>query len=211
MAKFEFYWRSHIEEIKKNKAQLITELEELRKRESGSRRIKPIESNIQNYPGLLDLFFKHTLDCVVLLDKDFNFIRVNEAYAKVCQREVSDFPGHNHFEFYPSDAQAIFEDVIRTKEPFEITARPFEFPDHPEWGVTYWNWTLVPILNDKEEIFLLVFTLRDVTKQINAENELKKHQKHLDELIQERTAELQLEITERKHIEKELQKISTEQ
>ena len=68
-----------MEDKKKSKTQILAELEELRKRESGSRRIKPIESTSQNHPELLDLFFKHTLDCVVLLDKDFNFIRVNEA------------------------------------------------------------------------------------------------------------------------------------
>ncbi len=195
-----------MEDIKKTKAQLIAELEELRKRELGSRRIKPIESNSQNHPELLDLFFKHTLDCVVLLDKEFNFIRVNEAYAKVCQREVSEFPGHNHFEFYPSDAKAIFEDVVKTKEPFEITARPFTFPDHPEWGVTYWDWTLVPILNVKEEVFLLVYTLKDVTKQINTKNELKKHQEHLDELIKKRTVELYKEIADHKDSEEALKK-----
>ncbi len=181
--------------------ELEKRVKELEKAETEHERTETI---LQNRPDILDLFFKHTLDCVVLLDKDFNFIRVNEAYAKVCQREVSEFPGHNHFEFYPSDAQAIFEDVVKTKEPFKITARPFEFPDHPEWGVTYWDWVLVPILNDKEEAFLLIFTLKDVTKRINAENELKKHQEHLDELVQKRTAELHIEITDRKKTEEEL-------
>jgi PAS domain S-box-containing protein len=98
---------------------------------------------------------------------------VNEAYAKACQRDVSEFPGHNHFEFYPSDAKGIFEQVVKTKEPFQVFARPFVFPDHPEWGVTYWNWTLTPLLDETGEVKFLVFALEDVTEQKQAQDALR--------------------------------------
>ncbi len=118
---------------------------------------------------ILESFFKHTITPLVLLDKDFNFIRVNSAYAKACQREVSEFPGHNHFEFYPSDARIIFEQVVETKTPYQAVAKPFVFPDHPEWGETYWDWTLTPILNDSDEVEFLVFSLNDVTERTRAQ------------------------------------------
>ena len=98
---------------------------------------------------------------------------MNEAYAKACQREVSEFPGHNHFEFYPSDAKAIFEQVVQTKEPYQAIAKPFSFPDHPEWGETYWDWTLTPLLDEMGEVEFLVFSLEDVTERKRAEEELK--------------------------------------
>lgn len=118
---------------------------------------------------ILESFFKHTITPLVLLDKDFNFIRVNSAYAKACQRDVSEFPGHNHFEFYPSDAKSIFKRVVETKTPYQAIARPFVFPDHPEWGETYWDWTLTPILNDSDEVEFLVFSLNDVTERTRAQ------------------------------------------
>jgi serine phosphatase RsbU (regulator of sigma subunit) len=114
----------------------------------------------------LDVFFESSLTPLVLLDRDFNFIRVNEAYAKACQREVGDFPGHNHFEFYPSDARTIFEEVRRRKEPITVDARAFEFPDHPEWGVTYWDWNLTPLLDGAGQVEALVFSLQDVTARV---------------------------------------------
>ncbi|TAJ10507.1 MAG: PAS domain S-box protein, partial [Nitrospirae bacterium] len=117
----------------------------------------------------LDAFFLHSVTPLVILDRAFNFIRVNEAYAKACQREVSEFAGHNHFEFYPSDAQAIFEEVVRTGRPYQTVARPFAFPDHPEWGVTYWDWTLTPILDRRGAVESLVFSLNDVTERERAE------------------------------------------
>lgn len=122
---------------------------------------------------ILEGFFTSTITPLVFLDRDFNFIRVNEAYAKACQRQISDFPGHNHFEFYPSGAKEIFGRVVETKIPYQAIAQPFTFPDHPEWGVTYWDWTLTPLLGESGEVEFLVFALQDVTERKRAEKELR--------------------------------------
>jgi len=132
------------------------------------------EESIRQQSRLLDLYLRYALNPVVFLDRDFNFIRVNDAYARACQRKVDDFPGHNHFEFYPSEAKAIFEEVVKTKKPFKTFTHPFVFPDHPEWGVTYWDWTLVPILDSSGEVELLVFSLNDVTGRKRAEEQLRR-------------------------------------
>jgi PAS domain S-box-containing protein len=120
---------------------------------------------------ILEAFFTSSVTPLVFLDKDFNFIRVNEAYARACQRDASEFPGHNHFDFYPSDAKEIFEQVVKTKTPSQVFARPFVFPDHPEWGETYWDWTLTPILDNQGNVEHLAFSLNDVTESKKAEKE----------------------------------------
>src|SRR4030042_2457977 len=127
---------------------------------------------LKDQSNILEAFFSSTVTPLVLLDRNFNFVRVNEAYAKACQRDVSEFPGHNHFEFYPSDAKAAFEQVVQTKVTYQAIARPFTFPDHPEWGKTYWNWTLTPILDEEGEVEFLVFSLEDVTERTRAANKL---------------------------------------
>jgi len=150
---------------------------------------------------MLEAFFKHTITPLVFLDKHFNFIRVNEAYAKACQRHISEFPGHNHFEFYPSDAKAIFEQVVQTKVPYQAVARPFVFPDHPDWGVTYWDWTLTPLLDDKSEVEFLVFSLADVTEPKRAEEALRKSEEQLRHLYSQLLA---AQENERKRVAQEL-------
>ncbi len=124
---------------------------------------------------ILEGFFTSTITPLVFLDRYFNFVRVNEAYANACQRDVSEFPGHNHFELYPNEEnEAIFKQVVETKVPYQVFAKPFSFPDHPEWGVTYWDWTLTPLLDDKGEVEFLVFSLEDVTEQKRTEDAFRK-------------------------------------
>jgi PAS domain S-box-containing protein len=126
------------------------------------------DAQLAEQARLTDAFFANNLACFVILDKDYNFIRVNKAYADACRRDISEFPGRNHFEIYPSDAKLIFDEVRETKKPSEVIARPFVFPDHPEWGATYWDWSLVPILDAKGEIEFFTFSLNDVTERVKA-------------------------------------------
>ncbi len=128
---------------------------------------------------ILEAFFLHTLGPLVFLDKDFRFLRVNMAYARSCGRDVTEFPGHNHFDFYPSDTRELFEEVVRSKRPCEVFARPFVFPDQPERGVTYWDWTLVPVLDSRGEVDFLIFSLQDVTQRKLAEERLRDSERKL--------------------------------
>jgi len=166
------------EELRKSRDEL-----EIRVQERTAELAKAYKE-LEEQSRILDSFFKHTITPLVLLDKNFNFIRVNEAYAKACQRDVSEFPGHNHFEFYPSDAKAVFEQVVETKIPYQAVARPFIFPDHPEWGTTYWNWTLTPILKDRGEVEFLVFSLEDVTKRKRAEDAVKAERQRFHNVLE---------------------------
>ncbi len=133
---------------------------------------------------ILEAFFTSTITPLVFLDKNFNYVRVNEAYAKACQRGASEFPGHNHFELYPSEAKKIFEKVVETKTPYQAIARPFTFPDHPEWGVTYWNWTLTPILDSRSEVEFLVFALQDVTERKRAQDAVEAERQRFNDVLE---------------------------
>jgi PAS domain S-box-containing protein len=153
--------------VRERTIQLTDTIKEL-KEEVGRR--TAAEQTVRERSGMLDALFEHTITPLVILDRDFNFIRVNEAYARACRRSIEDFPGHNHFEFYPhAENEEIFANVMRTQTPYVAVAKPFSFPDHPEWGVTYWDWTLVPLFNDADEVEYLVFALEDVTQRKLAE------------------------------------------
>jgi len=143
---------------------------------------KLTERSLRRTTRILDARFTSEINPFVILDRDFNFIRVNKAYAKACGRKVDDFPGHNHFEFFPNrENEAIFRKVVRLRKPFQVKARPFSFAEHPEWGVTYWDWTLDPVLDDRGRVEFLAFALNDVTVETRAHEELLQNEARLRE------------------------------
>ncbi|MCE5328468.1 MAG: response regulator [Planctomycetaceae bacterium] len=130
-------------------------------------------ASLRRQSRTLEGFFGHSPTPLVILDRDFNFVRVNDAYAHACQKDVEDFAGLNHFALYPhQENEAIFRDVVRTGRPFRTDAKPFDFPDHPEWGTTYWNWTLTPLIDQRGQVELLLFALEDVTRLHQAQRQL---------------------------------------
>ncbi len=134
---------------------------------------KRAEDALRENNEILERIFDSTQYCVAYLDRDFNFIRVNRAYAETCAHPPDYFPGKTHFALYPNaENEAIFRRVVETGEAFSVLAKPFEFPDHPEWGVTYWDWTLHPLKDADGQVEALLFVLLDVTQRKRAEEQL---------------------------------------
>jgi PAS domain S-box-containing protein len=117
---------------------------------------------------------------LVYLDRAFHFVRVNEAYARSCGYTPEEMIGKNHFALYPSaENEAIFARVRDTGAPVEFHDKPFVFPDQPERGTTYWDWTLTPIKNDAGYVEGLVFSLFETTQRKQAEEALRESGRRL--------------------------------
>lgn len=121
------------------------------------------------HPELLASLFDNIHLLLAHLDRDFNFLRVNRRYAAADGRPQDFFPGKNHFALYPhAENEAIFRQVVASGTPYHTHARPFAYPDAPERGLTYWDWSLQPILDDAGHVTSLVLLLADVTETTRA-------------------------------------------
>jgi len=146
---------------------------------------KQSEEALRETTDLLETIFEHTHMLVAYLDPQFNFVCVNRAYAEADEREPSFFPGKNHFVLYPNEEnEVIFRRVVETGIPYFADARPFEYAEHPERGISYWDWSLVPIKNQQGIVSGLVLTLADVTARKRAEGALKASEGKLNAMIQ---------------------------
>ncbi|MCW4046905.1 MAG: PAS domain S-box protein [Candidatus Bathyarchaeota archaeon] len=122
---------------------------------------------------------------LVYLDRNFNFVRVNEAYAKTCGYKPEEMIGKNHFALYPDEEnEAIFARVRDTGVPVEFHDRPFVFPDQPERGVTYWDWTLKPVKDGSGRVEGLVFSLVETTERKRAEEALRNSEEQFRRAIE---------------------------
>ena len=129
---------------------------------------------------------------LVYLDCDFNFIRVNKAYAKTCGFRPEEMIGKNHFALYPHpENENIFRKVRDTGEPYEVFDKPFEFPDQPDRGITYWDWSLSPVKNELGEVLGLVFSLFDTTEKKRATEEIIRLNATLEQQVAEWTSALE--------------------
>jgi PAS domain S-box-containing protein len=144
---------------------------------------------------------------LVYLDRDFNFVKVNEAYARSCGYTPEEMIGKNHFALYPNaENEAIFARVRDTSQPVEFHDKPFEYPDQPERGVTYWDWTLNPVKDTAGKVIGLVFALVETTERKRMEDavqtskeELARANAELEQKVQERTIELREMVNELEH------------
>jgi len=122
---------------------------------------------------IVEKMFSTTHLCIAYMDTDFNFIRVNRAYAEADGCDEEFFTGKNHFDLYPNEEnKAIFRLVIETGEPYIAYAKPFIYAGHPERSVTYWDWTLHPVKDSQGKIDGLLLCLINVTERKYLEKEI---------------------------------------
>lgn len=146
------------------------------------KKLRESEAKLEKTNRIMAGVLQHTHMMAVLLDSEFNFLWVNRAYAATCRHDPSFFPGRNHFDLYPHEEnRGIFQRVVDSGEPFFVASKPFEFPDQPERGMTYWDWSLIPIKDEAGTVTNLVFTLVEVTERRDAEAEREKLQALLNQ------------------------------
>lgn len=122
------------------------------------------ETRLGQTLALLEGVMQATDVMLVLLDAEFNFVWVNEAYARTCGMRPEDMIGRNHFILYPHpENEAIFRRVRDMGTGVFYKDKPFEFPDQPERGTTYWDWSLAPVKDAAGAVTGLVFSLRETT------------------------------------------------
>ena len=135
---------------------------------------KSAEKALKNSNELLEKIFSGIHLLIAYMDRDFNFIKVNNAYAEADGRTPEFFPGKNHFELYPNDDnRAIFNMAMETGDPYYAFEKPFVYADPPERGVKYWDWSLTPVKGPDGKANSLVLCLLDVTERKKAEESLR--------------------------------------
>jgi len=143
------------------------------------------EGRLRKSMHMLDGFFQHTITPLAFLDRNFGFVQVNKAYAEAAGKSPEFFWGKNHFEMYPHDEnKAIFEEVIRTGQPYRAYAKRFTYPDRPS-QVTYWDWQLTPLKDEQGQVEYLVLNLQDVTHRQEAVDQLEHRAFQLQRLAME--------------------------
>ena len=129
-----------------------------------------VAATLERKSALLDAVMDTTDVMLAYLDREFSFVWVNHAYAGGCRMTPAELVGKNHFALYPhTDNEVIFRRVRDTGEPAFFKDKPFAFPDQPERGTTYWDWSLSPHRDGSGRTIGLVLSLRETTPYVMAQ------------------------------------------
>jgi PAS domain S-box-containing protein len=147
---------------------------------------------VQSRAAELAAVIENTDAQLALLDRAFDFVLVNSAYAQGSGYSKEELVGRNHFALFPNpENQAIFERVRDTGTLYKAIEKPFEYTSQPERGVTYWNWALVPIKGRAGQVEALLLSLLDVTPQVRARQRIEA----LAQEVRRRAAELEATLS----------------
>jgi len=121
--------------------------------------------------ALLERVFASVDLSIAYLDKGFDFIRVNRAFADAFGGNPGSYTGKNLFALYPDSArEAIFRKVLETGVPHIELESPFIPPRVSGRKASYWDWSLQRVAAG-EETEGVILSLVDVTQRISAEEE----------------------------------------
>ncbi|HVO65076.1 MAG TPA: PAS domain S-box protein [Syntrophales bacterium] len=191
-------------------AALRREIAELRKSEAG---YKQTVEALQKSEAYFRAITQYSSDIIIVVNKMGKITYVNPSIERFMGYKPEELIGKSGFDFIMLTdlPRAIYDfgKAILTKDiiiPNAFRVRHKDGSEHVLEGVGN-------NLLDDPAVAGFVMNVRDITKRKHAEEELRKHREHLEELVEERTTELkaaneqlQREITERKQISMELQK-----
>lgn len=135
-------------------------------RDEDRTKCKEAEEYLANERLMLKGIIENTGAMIAYFDIHFNFVLVNSAYAKASGYSIDDLIGKNHFDLFPNEEnQMIFTKVRDTGQSIKFLDKPFEYENQPHRGITYWDWTLTPVKDNKGKVQGLILLLMETTER----------------------------------------------
>lgn len=221
----------------KSKEQHLDELIKLRKKINGfETRESRLNHTIQKQKRLIEQFNKkdnkkkklaemerryefianNAKEFMTLINRDYIYEAVNESYCKAHNKKREDVIGNTVADNW---GEKIFNTILKGYLDKCFTGSEVRYQkwfNFPGLGKRYFDVAYYPYRNKEGIITHAVVVTHDITERKQAEDELRRHRDHLEEMVKERTAKLEktnkqlkIEILERKRVEKERERLIT--
>lgn len=175
----------------KTKAELIRELETLRKEggESAFNDIterKQAEEEIKSAAAKWQTTFNAMNDAVTLIDNNGIVLQCNQSYLNSLGKTETEILGKHCWEIIHGTNKPIDGcPYVKMKKSFHRES--LLLPVDDKW----FNVIVDPIFDTYNNLISAVHIMTDITERKQAEERLKKYQDHLEEMVKERTIELE--------------------
>ncbi len=131
------------------------------------------EQTISGDEYICKAFFTTSHLMLALLDRDFNFIKVNKAFAEADNRSEESYVGKNFFDLYPDkEREAVFKKNAANGDTCTDYEKPFVYPGKSEDKVIYCDYSLQPVNDPDNRIIGLFLCMIDVTRRKKASDRI---------------------------------------
>ncbi len=170
--------------IKENSGAFIFIKEaELKKEEIARNAEKLLQDLLDNIPDMI--YFK---------DMENRFILVNRAHAEALGLTPREVIGKSDLDLFPKElAEKYFEDDNEILSTGKAVIGKITSAKRPDGGTTYVSTTKAPRFDENLKVIGTIGITRNITDKMIAEEELRLHKDRLEELVNERTKELEEE------------------
>jgi len=146
---------------------------------------KRMEKALQVSEEMARALLNATTDAVMLLDLKGSILDTNRAYAKIFGREIDETIGLCFWDLVPPDLhdlKKILDQAIQSGSSIRF---------EKEFQGIWMDSVLYPILDMQANVSQIAVFSQDITKRKEAEASLLQHRDHLEELVKERTLNLE--------------------
>jgi PAS domain S-box-containing protein len=131
-------------------------------------RRKIYERNLWTSNELLERMFSSLHHMVVFMDLEFNYIKVNKAYAEYFGHNPEEMIGQNHFQLVEdNNTRQVFKNVIDTGLAYSTVGRPWN-PVKGREPNLIWEWSVQAVHDKSRQVNGLVMMMFDVTEREQA-------------------------------------------
>jgi PAS domain S-box-containing protein len=171
---------------------------------------KQVEEELKAKNTELTSFINNLPDMAWIKDADSQFIAVNKAFCEAVGVPTEALVSHTCEVCFGEDAAKKFKEddqrVMEGRKQETIVEKIVDAQGNEVWLETIKS----PIFDESGEPFGTVGVARDITDRKRVEEELARHRDHLEEMVGERTRELQAEIVQRERAENERRELESQ-
>ncbi|MDP2216410.1 MAG: PAS domain S-box protein [Methanolobus sp.] len=140
-------------------------------------------SALQKHEPNLHFILKHTPNAIAVYDEDLRYIAVSDRYLQDFNLKERDIIGKHHYDIFPELADKLRD--IHKKCFSGSTEKNYEdFFEKPDGSITYSRWECSPWYRADGEIGGIITYIEDITEQKKAQDELKKREQLLSNILE---------------------------
>ena len=133
--------------------------------------------------------FDSITDFLFVLDDNYNIKRTNKAFADLFKMGPKDIIGKKSHELFHQEFQSLYESAFKEVKKSKI---PMTVELEEKNLNLFLLLTISPVFDGNGTNTATVNYLKDITERKKIEAELVRHRNHLEKLVKERTAELEI-------------------